>query len=149
MIADDFETSARGFVQIALVVQHRQRRRRDSRGGQLALDLGPERQLGVGAIHAAGGFVGGIHGGHPDDLRAGTAGQFHSHRIQSAHAVIQRDGAESLYAGHGFGDHFGAFRGRKVVRLENESLEAALQKFMRQVDVVNAPLDDVRRDMNL
>ena len=115
----------------------------------LALDLGPERQLGVRPIHAAGGFVGGIHGGHPDDFGAGTAGQFDGYRIQPADAVIQRDGTESLDAGHGFGDHLGALRGRKVVRLQNESLEAVLQKLVRQVDVVNAPLDDVRRDVNL
>ena len=43
----------------------------------------------------------------------------------------------------------GALGGAKVVGFQNEALQLSLQKLMRQIDVIDAPLDDVGSHMNL
>src|SRR5271169_5795901 len=63
--------------------------------------------------------------------------------------MIQRDGSISGNARHSFRDDFGAFSRWKVMRFEDKTFQPAPQKFFRQVQVVDAPLDDVRRDMHL
>ena len=125
------------------------RRRIDARGRQFQLDLRPERQLRVGAVRTPGGFVGRVHRRHPNNLAAGTPRQFDRHRIQSAHAVVQRDGAVGADPRNGFGDHLRALGGREIVRLQHESLQPVRQEFLGQVQIVDAPLDHIRRHVHL
>jgi len=63
--------------------------------------------------------------------------------------VIQGDGAEDSTARHRFGDHLRALPGLDVMRLEDESFEAAREKLLRAVDVVDAPGDHIGTDVHL
>ena len=81
------------LAQIAIGIDRRQRRGRNTFRREFTLDLRPERQLRVWTIDSSRSLVGRIHGGEPNDFRARTAGDFQRHRIQPAHAMIQRDGA--------------------------------------------------------
>ena len=144
-----FQTASRGFDEVACVIEDRQRRRRDAFGSQFALDLGPERQLGIPAIQPPGCFVLSVDGRHPDDLASRATRELHRHGIQAADAVIQRDGPEDPDARNGFGHDLRPFASLNVVRFQHEAAHAPSQKFLRAVDVVDAACDDIGADVNL
>ncbi len=140
---------SRGVADLAAGVEHADRRGRNTGRGKLALNFRPEWKFVGGAIAAAGRFIGRVHGGEPDDFIAGAAGDFERDRIQAAHAVIQRDRSVSGDARARFGDHFGALVGGRVVRLQHEAFQLVRKKFLGEIEIVNAPRDYIRRDVDL
>ena len=125
MLRDQLDAAAHDVGDFAFRVDHGERRRSDSCGREFALNFRPEGQLGAGSVDAPGGFILRVDGREPNDLAAGAAGEFQRHRVQAAHRMIQCDGTVRGDSRHGFGDDFGALRGRKIMRLEDESLQAA------------------------
>jgi len=103
----------------------------------------------MAAAFAAGGFVLRVDGGHPDDFRAGAAGDFDGDGIETADRVIERNSAVSGDAGDGLGDDLGAFGGGDVVGFQDEAFQAVGEKLFCEIDVVDAAFDYVGRDVDL
>src|SRR6516164_241709 len=78
-----------------------------------------------------------------------TPRNFKRHGIKTAHAVIERDRAKRPDAGDRFGDHFGALISGRVVRLQHKTPQLVGQKFLGQIQIVDAACDHVRSDVNL
>src|SRR5262249_6236142 len=70
-------------------------------------------------------------------------------RIPSADAVVERDRAEHTAARHCLGHDLRPFAGLDVVRFQDEALHAVGEKFLRAIDVVDAPGNHVGSDVNL
>ena len=148
-LRDQLDAAARDFGNFAVCIEHRERRRGDSRCRKFALNFRPEGQFGAGSVDASCGFILRIHGREPYDLATGAPGELQRHGIEPADGMIQRDGAVSGDARHSLRDNFGAFRRWKIMRLEDEAFQPAPQKFLCQVQIVDAPLDHVGRDVHL
>src|SRR5207247_7420581 len=149
VLRDALQTKPRRLDDVAAGIQRRERRRRNAFGSEFPLNFLPKRKLRVRSIETACGFVSGIDRGHPHNLCSRSSGNLERDRIETANTVIERNRAVGLNSRDGTPDNFGSFSGWNVMRLQDKSLQSARKKILRQIDVVDAPLDDVGLDMNL
>ena len=63
--------------------------------------------------------------------------------------MVERDGAVAVDSGDGLGYDLGPFGGWKIVRFEDKAFEPSVEKLLGEVEIVDAPFDDVRSNVDL
>ena len=91
----------------------------------------------------------GVDGREPDSPRALPGRDLDGERVHSADGGVERDRAERRHLGDDAADDGSPLGGRAVVRLEDEAGEPELGEAVRERDVVDLPLDDVGRDVDV
>ena len=129
--------------------RHAARARSPTPGGrELVLDLPPDRLLG-GLRAVLARLVLGVDRRQPDDARPSSRRDLDRLRVEPADAGIEHDRPERIHAGHGPAHDGRALGGRHVVRLEHEARQPELAEAARQREVVDAPLRQVRLDVDV
>ena len=120
------------------------------RCAQVVLERGPHRhlvaRLGLGA---AGRLVHRVHRRHPHDARSLARGDLDGECVHPTDGPVEGDRAQHRDPGDDAPHDRGALRRRRVVRLEDEPGQPELLEPSRERDVVDPPLDDVGRDVDV
>ena len=141
---------ARLGQQVAVLVDDGHRLGDDAGLAQLELEAHPHRDLaaGIGGEHLVL-LVDRADGREPHDPRALARGDLERDRVQAADGAVEHEGAEHVDLGDRLADHAGALGRRGVVRLEAEAGEPELGEAVGEREVADAPLDDVRGDVDV
>jgi hypothetical protein len=133
-----------------LLVEDLDRGRLEPLLGQLALQGEPHRwRRSRRQVVRGPAVVGGVDGRHPDDPRAEARRDLDRHRVETAQRGVEADRADGVNTGHSGVHHARALGGRNVVRLEDEARQADLVEATRQLEVGDAALHDVGRDVDV
>ena len=126
----------------------RYRPARHPRGDELVLNLSPDRLLRrLRPVLAR--LVLRVDRRQPDDARPAPRRDLHRLRVQPTDTRVERDRTESIDSRHGRAHDGSALGRRHVVRLEHEPRQPELGEPVRERQVVDPPLCEIRVDVDV